>query len=81
MFVDERDELGEAVGVRVARSARVVLARVGCDDRRGVGVLVWVDTDDDVDGVCQDGHDVSIRARGIQLPTGSPWSGWAMIVW
>jgi hypothetical protein len=49
----------------------VVLAGVSRDKRGGVGVGVRVDSDDEVDGVREDGHDaalfdrVALRVRSI----------------
>jgi hypothetical protein len=40
-----------------------MLAGAGGDDRGGVGVLVGVDPDDDVDAVREDGHDAALLDR------------------
>jgi hypothetical protein len=56
VLLGHSDELGVAVRVGGDRRAGQHPAGAGIDDRGGVGVLVGVDADDDLDQFCQHGH-------------------------
>jgi hypothetical protein len=61
--IRHRDELGVAVRVGVDGAFVEHGAGGRVDHRGGVGVLVGVDTDDDVDDLCQHGHAFSLPGR------------------
>jgi hypothetical protein len=55
MTIGESDQ--RCVAVRIGRLGRVLERGAGgVHRRRGVSVFVGVDTDDDVDNLCQHGH-------------------------
>jgi hypothetical protein len=64
VLVGELEELLVAVGSGGHGQAGQALTGGRGQDRGGVAVLVGVDADDDLDGVCQHGHRVVLLPGG-----------------
>ncbi|GAA4549630.1 hypothetical protein GCM10023175_38030 [Pseudonocardia xishanensis] len=65
------EQFGVSVGVRARRRLGENRPGVRGDDGGGVGVLMSVDADDDLDEFCEHGQRVLLRPDGRKLPSGS----------